>query len=336
MAGRHQAFALGGIMAGALCVARPALAEDTVGAQALFDQGKKAMAEHNYAEACPKLEESLRLQEALGTMLNLALCYEQEGRLASAWSRFLEVASRARTAGQGQRARVAQNRANALAPKLSNLVVDVPAANRVDGLEVRKDGVPVGQAEWGSAIPADAGPHTVEATAPGRKRWSGTVKVAGGAVTAHVEVPLLDPEAPPAAAPERAEARPAPVEPAPPAPVPEKPSHGNGMRIAAYVTGGVGLAGLAAGGVFGVLALLRHNDAASACPTDPCRTAAGQQLWSDATNFGNVSTVAFAAGGALFATSVVLLLTAPKASEAGASEAHLLVGPGSVSFRGAW
>src|SRR5450432_3403221 len=62
-----------------------ARADDSAAAQALFDQGKKAMAALNYAEACPKLEESYRLQEALGTLLNLADCYQRQGKLASAW-----------------------------------------------------------------------------------------------------------------------------------------------------------------------------------------------------------------------------------------------------------
>src|ERR1700685_1939228 len=80
-------------------------ADDSAAAQALFDQAKKAMAAHRYADACPKLEESLRLEEGVGTLLNLADCYEHEGKLASAWSKYIEVASKARAAGQSARAR---------------------------------------------------------------------------------------------------------------------------------------------------------------------------------------------------------------------------------------
>src|SRR5579864_7101037 len=154
------------IALGATTLAAPsARADEIVSAQALFDQAKKAMTAHDYATACPKFEASLKLQEALGTLLNLALCYEKDGKLASAWSRFLEVAAKARAAGQTDRARIGRDRAAALAPKLSNIVLDVPPASRIDGLEIRRDGVPVEQAEWGSAIPADAGPHTIEASA---------------------------------------------------------------------------------------------------------------------------------------------------------------------------
>jgi hypothetical protein len=43
-------------------------------AQALFDQARKAMAAHDYAEACPKFDESYKVEQALGTLLNLAVC----------------------------------------------------------------------------------------------------------------------------------------------------------------------------------------------------------------------------------------------------------------------
>ena len=132
-------------------------ADDSAAAQSLFDQAKKEMAAHDYADACPKLEESLRLQEGIGTLLNLASCYEHAGKLASAWSKYLEVATRARAAGQAARARIGRERADALAPKLSNLVVDVPGATHPDGLEVRRDGTVVGARGVGHRDPRRCG-----------------------------------------------------------------------------------------------------------------------------------------------------------------------------------
>jgi thioredoxin-like negative regulator of GroEL len=73
-----------------------ARADDTAGAQALFNDGKKLMTSGKYADACPKLEESQRLAPAIGTKFNLADCYEHTGRLASAWAAFLSVAAAAR------------------------------------------------------------------------------------------------------------------------------------------------------------------------------------------------------------------------------------------------
>ena len=58
-------------------------ASDAAAAEALFDQGKAAMAAHRYSDACPKFHESNRLDEGIGTSLWLAECYEKNGQSAS-------------------------------------------------------------------------------------------------------------------------------------------------------------------------------------------------------------------------------------------------------------
>ncbi len=251
-----------------------ARADESAAAQSLFDDAKKDMARHDYADACPKLEESLRLQEALGTLLNLALCYEQQGRLASAWSKFLEVAAKARASGQSERARIGRDRAAALAPKLSHLVVDVPPASRAEGLEIRRDGTALGAVEWGTAIPADPGPHTVEVSAPGKKPWSSTVTVPGGASTARLEIPALEalPDGQhaqrqtPSTTPPPAGSAPPAIATEPPPSTPEQPGHGRARDVVTIAVAGVGAAGIAAGAVFGLLSLSKHNDATHECP----------------------------------------------------------------------
>lgn len=317
-----------------MAVSSVARADDSAAAQALFDQAKKAMSAHRYPEACPKLEESLRLQEAVGTLLNLADCYEKEGKLASAWSRFLEVATKARAAGQSARARIGRDRAAALAPKLSNLVVDV-AASRADGLEIRRDGTLVGEAEWGSAIPADAGTHTIDATAPGRKPWSETVLVTDGATTARVSVPDLEgiPVEPPAPT---ASSVPESVPPEAVATPSASRHHGNGLKIAAIVVGGAGIAGVGVGSVFGVMSLFDHNDASKICPAPgPCSGSDGVNAWHKAYDAGNVANIAFIVGGAGLAVGTVLWVLSAKSSHDDTT-GQLLVGPGSVAWKAAW
>jgi hypothetical protein len=66
---------------------------DKAAAQALFDAGKRLLSERKYAEACPKLAESQRLDPAPGTLMNLADCYEKAGLTASAWATWLEAAA---------------------------------------------------------------------------------------------------------------------------------------------------------------------------------------------------------------------------------------------------
>jgi hypothetical protein len=324
-------------------------ADDSAAAQALFDQGKKAMAAHDYAQACPKLEESLRLEYGLGTLLNLADCYEHEGKLATAWSKFLELAAKARTAGQAERVRIGRDRAAALAPKLSNLEIDVPAASRVDGLVVQRDGTDVGSAAWGAAIPADSGPHRISASAPGRAPWSDTVTVSDGATTARVAVPLLKPlPPPPVAAAEPVAQRAAPPNgsagslPTTPEETP-KASGGLGTpRILAIVSGVVGLAGVGVGTYFGLVSLAKHNDATNGnyCADNTCpNTSQGRSDVSasqNAVSAGNFSTIGFIVGGVGLAGAVTLWLVGSKSEQPRAMSAELGVGLGSLQLRGTW
>jgi hypothetical protein len=167
-------------LAAALMSAPLAHAQGTseAAATALFDEGRRLMGEHKFAEACPKLAESERLAPSGGTLLNLADCYEHTGQTASAWVAWKDVASRANAAGKADVEKRALTRAAALEPALSKLTIAVDTGSDVSGLEVKRDGVAVGHTEFGLPIPVDPGAHVIEATAPKKKAFSVKVDVA--------------------------------------------------------------------------------------------------------------------------------------------------------------
>src|ERR1700722_1557843 len=142
---RTFVVAIAALSLGALAPGR-AFAQDAssqAAAQALFEQARQLMADGKYAEACPKLVESERLDPGAGTLLNLGHCYEKNGQTASAWVTFKDAAAAADLKHRAEGSARARERALALEPTLSKLTIDVPPEARVSGLQVRRDGVEV-------------------------------------------------------------------------------------------------------------------------------------------------------------------------------------------------
>jgi hypothetical protein len=312
--------ALAGLATTSVARAAPTLAEKAT-AQALFEDALKLMGAKRFTEACPKLEESERLDPALGTRFRLSECEEAVGRLASAWAGFLEVADLAHASGQADRETVAKARAAALEPRLSRVKVDV-AQPDTPGLEVAHDSVAVGKGQWGTPIPIDPGTYTVTATAPGKKPWRGSVTVAEGGATASLVVPSLD-EAPP----EPAAAAAIPLTVAGPPPLPAS----NTAKITGWVLVGGGGAALATGVVLGFVAKGNYDGAGSSCGPSSC-TASGESTINSARSLANVATGVFIGGAVVAAAGVVLVLVAPSGKSA--TSTALNIGPGAAYLRG--
>lgn len=263
-------------------------ADNAAAAEALFNQGRTLAEKGNYAEACPKFAESQKLDPASGTLMNLGDCYEKVGKFASAWATYREAIAESNKVGNKQRERDAKTLADRVEPKLSYLTIRVPDASVVPGLAIKRDDLPVDRAQWGTAIPTDPGEHRVVAEAPGHSPWTARVDV-GQAARREVQVPPLEvlPEAP-------------------------EEDRGKGQRTLGFIVGGVGLAGVAVGGVFGLLAINQRSQAKDLGCTDvDCATPEAKSKNDSALTSANVSTVAFIAGGVVAGAGLMLVLTAP-------------------------
>jgi hypothetical protein len=324
---------------------------DKAAAEALFDEGKRLMAEKQFAQACPKLADSQRLDPGVGTLLNLALCYKSNGQTASAWSTYREAAAQARASGQADREQLARNEATALERSLSRLTIEVsPELAATPGLEIKRDGASVPQGLWGVAAPVDPGARVLEATAPGKQPLRMTVNVAGAGASARAVVPPLENAAAGAPSPVTTPTAPAPVAPAPPPPPAPTPapeaSSGSGQRIAGYAVAGVGVVGLAVGSVFGAMTMSTNEDALDLCKDsdDPCTSddvRRHRRLVDDAKSSRIISYIGFGAGGAALLGGVVLILTAPKGATSSSPTGLRLaphVGKGELGFgmEGTW
>ncbi|HTV19132.1 MAG TPA: hypothetical protein VMG12_10685 [Polyangiaceae bacterium] len=247
-------------------------------AEATFDEGRNLLRQGRVLEACPKLEESQRLDPGLGTQLNLADCYERAGRFASAHALFVEVAAGAHRHSQDQREQVARTRATALETRVSQLVISVPeGAGR--GLHVERDGRELAPGEWNVLVPVDPGVHAVRAWGPGVGEWRTEVRVGDEGELHEVAVPFDD-------------ARPF-----------LEPLH----RKFGLAAAGVGVAGVLVGSIFGLRAIAKKADAERAgCDGRSCETAESGALRDDARSAGNVATLALGVGAASLAASAVL------------------------------
>jgi hypothetical protein len=175
-----------------LAAASPASAQPTPekAAQRAFDEGMKLLDQGKIVEACPKLEESQRLDPAMGTQYRLAECWEKLGRTASAWALFRQVVSEAQAAGRDDRAAVSTARATALEPRLTRILIIVAPSARTRGLIVRRDGAVVDEAQWGRGVAVDPGDHVISASAPGKKPWEQQQQARSG--TVEVTIPMLE------------------------------------------------------------------------------------------------------------------------------------------------
>lgn len=242
-------------------------------AEALFREGRRLVEKGDFTNACPKLAESFRLDPATGALLVLAICHEGQGKVASAWTEYVEVAARSKREGRADRENAARAKASALEPTLSTLTIEVPERSRVEGLRVSRGGQQVLPASFGLAIPVDPGEYVAEASAVGRRSWQTTVKVGPNAQRVSIEVPELErePAGGPAAAPAPVEAA-RPVMPAAPprtpsvtappgrAPEANQDRSGQGLTTAAYLTLGAAAVSLVIGGVFVTRALINKSD----------------------------------------------------------------------------
>src|SRR5882762_10106176 len=104
-----------------------AAAEPPKRADKLFDDGRRYLDNKEYALACTAFEQSQQADPAIGTQLNIALCYEQWGHVASALRAYQE-AERIATAKRDNRAKHARKKVDELSPKVPHLKIELQAS----------------------------------------------------------------------------------------------------------------------------------------------------------------------------------------------------------------
>lgn len=259
-------------------------------ADKLFEEGRGYLQRKEYALACTAFEQSHQAEPAIGTQMNIALCYEQWGKLASSYRAYVE-AERLAKAKKDDRAKHARKKIDEIEPKLARLRVAIPpsadpyAIYLFDDKEIEREDLVEERL-------LDAGKHTVEVRVAGSPPKLTTLTLQPG------ERKSVTPDMP---------AAPVVAKPGGPAPV-DQP------RDKRKFYGGIGLisGGGVALGIASFVALVArsdYNDAIAMCPSNVCQTRAAYDATQDAITRANWMTAVSVAGLAMVGVGVYFVLT---------------------------
>ena len=319
---RRAAVVRGGIVAVFLLASPSAFAQRSAGdqaaADALYNEGRDLLKAGRTAAGCAKFEASLALSPAASTMINIARCHEQDGKLATAFADYTRALSlNGDTPGVERRKELedlARRGLHALDPRLPRLRLLLTSPP--PGVQVWSDGKEIPLAALGEALPADPGPHQVRVIAPGYHEETRTVTLEEGK-TAAIEIALQKGSEPGA-------------------------SRGGWSRPTGIALLAVGAVGLGVGAVTGGISLskvsaIRSSKSCPEYPHCPVTDTTDMTTRDTALTLGNVSTASLVAGGVLAAAGVVLLAVRPGGetrSSGLAGGLRVSVGTGHIDVRG--
>lgn len=267
-------------------------------AEQLFKKGKKLLGEKKYSEACNAFVQSDQLDPQIGAKLNVARCYEEWGKLATALRWYGEAEQLASKANDDRADKIHSLIAE-LDSHVPHLTMSLPADAVTDGVVVRLDGVVVPVSALGDDRRVDPGPHRIDTIVDGATR-SKVVPIERGE---RVDVPL-----------------PVPVRKAARVAVKKRevpPDPGDTRRFVGLGIAGVGALAV---GISGIATLRARGDYQRALDgycsgkTNMCDET-GLSRTHRARDHANIATMVAVGGLAAVAGGLVVFFTAPRAED---------------------
>jgi hypothetical protein len=152
-------------------------AEDKAEADRLFEEGRALLEKGDRAEACKRFDLSFRKDpRAVGTMLNLGLCREEVGQVASAVRLYQEARDRAHDQNLPEHQQAAERKIALLSPRVPHLTISLatgtPSTARVlvDDMVIAADQL--------IDVTVDPGDHALVVTAPDKLPYEAKLSVA--------------------------------------------------------------------------------------------------------------------------------------------------------------
>jgi hypothetical protein len=300
---------------------------DRTTARRLGSEGLSALKNQDFDTAADRFERANDLVSAPSFLVLLGRARVGQGRLVEAYEIYRKIIREGVQPNNPEAFKralaEAKQEVKELEPRLAWVSVNVVGV-KPSQVEVTLNGSVIPNAALGAQRPADPGTLHVEAKAEGYRTAQAEVQLTEGEHLPPIELRMVElPKPEPVAA----------VSIARDEPVMSTDGGDDSSLISqsalGYVALGLGGAGLAVGTVTGIIALNRRQDL-SAFPCDPARSWENNCVVLDGVDgrlerdaiatrrdmrtFATAATISFAAGGALAAAGLLLLITAPDES----------------------
>lgn len=306
----------------AFATSTPALAGSE--ADRLFTLGRRASDMGKYATACSLFRESYQLEPAVGTLLNLGDCEEQQNHVAASLEYYQTALSRLSVTDD--RLGPLRTRIEAIERRSGQLEMRLGEGAPRDA-KVLVDGEAMPPEKLKTPLALFAGGHLVVVTAVGYRGSRQTVDLAAGEKKTIFlwPGPQLDAAELAFAGEDRIEVAEA-----------EQQRHARTMRIVGWSTVGAGAASLWVGSVTGLFAIDRESLRSENCNASNVCNATGVEAAKSGSTLATVSTITLAAGAVAVGAGVYLLLSNPndgaRATPATVLRAAPTVGGAAVMF----
>jgi hypothetical protein len=245
---------------------------------------------------------------------NIALCEEHLGRLSAALGDYDIAAASGAAAGAADVASAARARVNGVRGRLPKLRIVRGQGASVGHIAL--DGNELGEAVLEKEIPVDPGPHEVEIRSARGAARTTSLRLAEGE---HRKIEVTLPE----------EALSAPVLPEKSASQPSPELRPKRSFLLPVVVGSVGLASLAAGGVFALLESSAVKDLNRVCgPSRDACPASSRGEYNDAKTYATATNVTLVVGGVgVIAAAVIFVASKPHPVTAPTTGLHVEIVP---------
>jgi hypothetical protein len=279
--------------------------------------GREAFNAGDYETALALFRRAYTLYPAPTVVLYEARTLEKMGLLleaVAAYVRTTQIAIPSGSPGQFAEAiAAARQEERALRARIPTLTLRVDGVSANDpNLKVSINGRAIGAAQLGQAQRLNPGTYRITGSTSGDRSDTAEVVLSESkktSVVLNLAAPSLSPPAPVVGSSSAVNDEPA-------------ASPGSSLRLAAYISGGVGLAGIGGGLVTGLMAVSKHTQAEKDCENHVCvADSSGPGTVDDFRSMRTVSTVFYGVGAAGVAAGVVFWLISPSAPDANQAQA---------------